>query len=430
MSETAHFDNITLKITLMLSKLPPFDTRREVEDMDTLSKIFYSNTKYHKQAYSERFSSPSSVHLPLQIKQFNHNQAYPAFFYYSQDLVLLLEQISSLFGEFLSILPVVSPIVVNQFSMACIIDEVHSTSNIEGIHSTHRELKDILDGSIQNVHFSSIIRKYDLLTSGSYPEFLSCEDVREFYDEFAHLDAIAGNPKNKLDGRLFRKEAVDVQSPSGKTIHRGLEPEESIIQAMSDALDFLNSKDCPALVRIAVFHYLFVYIHPFYDGNGRTARFISSCGLAKCLHYLIALKLSVTIKNNKSKYYSLLKDTDAETNCGDITPFICGFLSFVAETIQGINHKLKRKIVQLGRIRQKLSAMLPNDEDVQNIGWLILQASAFYGRGVYMQELMAFTGKSRNTIKKKFQAMPVRAVYVPNTRKKFYKIDWKAVRKT
>ena len=396
--------------------------------MDTLSKIFYSNQKHHKQAYLERFHSPFSVHLPLQIKQFNHNQAYPAFFYYSQEMALMLEQISSLFAEFLNILPAVNTIVRNQFTLACVIDEVHSTSNIEGIHSTNRELKDILDGSTQNIHFSSIIKKYDLLTSGSYPEFLSCEDVRNFYDEFAHVDAIADNPKNRLDGRFFRKEAVDVQSPSGKTIHRGLEPEESIIQAMADALDFLNSKDCPAMVRIAVFHYLFVYIHPFYDGNGRTARFISSCGLAKHLHFLIALRLSVTIKNNKSKYYSLLKDTDAETNCGDITPFICGFLSFVAETIRDINRKLQRKLVQLERMKAKLSAVLPDDEDVQNIGWLILQSSAFYGRGVSMQEIMQFTGKSRNTIKKKFQAIPVRAVYVPNTRKKFYKIDWQVVR--
>ena len=59
---------------------------------------------------------------------------------------------------------------------------------------------------------------------------------------------------------------------------------------------------------------------------------------------------------------------------------------------------------------------------------VLASSNAFYGRGVSMKELMTFTGKSRNTIKKKFQAVPVRAVYVPNTRKKFYKIDWKALR--
>ncbi len=30
------------------------------------------------------------------------------------------------------------------------------------------------------------------------------------------------------------------------------------------------------LVSIAVFHYLFGYVHPFYDGNGRMARYLSS----------------------------------------------------------------------------------------------------------------------------------------------------------
>ena len=396
--------------------------------VDSLNKIFYSNNKYHGQAYLDRFNSPFTVHLPLQIKQFNHNQSYPAFFYYHQDLVMLIEQIYSLFHDFSNILAGLNPIVLYQFTLICVIDEVHATSNIEGIHSTHKELKDILDGSKQNTHFSSIIKKYDLLTSGKLPLFDSCEDVRNFYDEFAHVDIIADNPNNRLDGRLFRKEAVDVQTPSGKIIHRGLTPEEAVIKAMDDALGFLNSKDCPALVRIAVFHYLFAYIHPFYDGNGRTARFISSCYLAKNMHYLIALRLSVTIKNNKSKYYSMLKDTDAEINCGDITPFICEFLNFIADTIKDINRKLRRKILQIESMKAKLFAVLPNDNDTQNIGWLMLQACAFYGRGVSMQELMAFTEKSRNTIKAKFKDMPVKTIYIPNTRKKFYKIDWAAVR--
>ena len=264
-----------------------------------------------------------------------------------------------------------------------------------------------------------------MLSSGCYPDFFCCEDVRKFYDDFAHTDIIANNPKNRLDGLLFRKEAVDVQSPSGKTLHRGITPEGAIIKAMSDALKILNSLEFPALIRIAVFHYLFVYIHPFYDGNGRTARFISSCYLAKHLHYLIALRLSVTIKNNNSKYYSLLKNTDAEINCGDITPFICGFFEFIADTIYDINRKLQRKIIQLERIKGKLFSILPADDDVQNISWLMLQACAFYGRGVSMHELMDFIGKSRNTIKKKFNYMPVRVVYIPNSRKKFYKIDWK-----
>ena len=391
---------------------------------DSLVKIFYSNPKEHKAVYSERFSAPFAVHLPIEIQQFNHDKSYPAFYCYNQEVVLLTEQIYQLFADFLLITQNVSDVVMRQFRLSCIIAEVHSTSDIEGIHSTHRELKDILESSSSKSHFSSIIKKYDLLSSGEIPSFTTCEDVRNFYDEFVHVDAIAGNPKNLLDGKIFRKEAVDVRTPSGKIIHRGLEPEEKIIKVMSDALSYLNSSEVPALVRIAVFHYLFVYIHPFYDGNGRTARFISSCSIARHLHPLIALRLAVTIKRHKRSYYSMLKDTDAEINCGDLTPFILGFLEFIAETIEDINKILTHKVAQLERMKARLNSILLDDE-ARAIGWLILQASTFYGHGATMNELMECCGRSRNTVKKTLAEMPIR---VSGTRTKFYKLDWERLR--
>ena len=396
--------------------------------MDSLYKIFYANPKAHHSEYITRFTSPSAVHLPLQIKQFNHEKSFEAFFYYNQDLTLLMEKIYSLFSEFKNILNKVTPIVQQQFSLSCLIDEVHSTSSIEGIHSTHRELRDILEGHYQNSHFSSIIKKYDLLIAEKYPSFTSCKEVRKFYDEFAHKDAIAKNPKNELDGIIFRKEAVDVLSASGKVIHRGISPENDIIEALSLALDFLNNDTFPNLVRIAVFHYLFVYIHPFYDGNGRTARFISSAYIAKHLHPLIALRLAVTIKRKKNLYYRILKNTDAECNCGDLTPFICCFLEFIADTILDINNKLERKISQLERFKIRMAKAVPDNGTEALIMDLLLQASAFYGRGLTMEEIMTLTGKSRNTIKTKFLSMPVRCIKVPNNRKKFYKIKFATLR--
>ena len=391
--------------------------------LENLCKIFYSNHKAHQQAYLDRFNSPSAVHLPFKIKQFNHNKEFQAFFYYHQDLSLLTQNIYSEFSQFINILDSVPAIVQQQFALSCVIDEVHSTSSIEGIHSTHRELKDILDCNNHSAHFSSIIKKYEMLMSGSYPQFLSCLDIRTFYDGCTNDDIIADNPNNRLDGILFRKEAADVLSPSGKTIHRGITPEDKLIQILSYALDFLNDKTIPALVRIAAFHYMFVYIHPFYDGNGRTARFISSCYIAKHLHPLIALRLAVTIKKRQKLYYSMLKETDAECNCGDFTPFIYGFLTFILKTISGINRKLSRKISQIKRFRASFDTLFHSI-----LMDLLLQASAFYGRGLSMDEIMSLTSKSRNTIKSKFRSLPVRVVI--RQKKKFYKIDWTALRIT
>ena len=390
--------------------------------------VVHSNPKSHSSEYLSRFSCPSAVHLPLNIRQFNHYKEFPAFFYYNQDLAIITEKIYTQFADFTHILQNVTNIVQQQSALLSIVDEVYSTSSIEGIHSTHRELKDILDSNSNNTHFSSIIKKYDLLISEQCPPFVSCKDIRDFYDEFAHADAVAENPKNKLDGVLFRKEAVDIHSSSGKIIHRGITPEDELITALSGALKFLNDDEYPTLIRIAVFHYLFVYIHPFYDGNGRTARFISSAYIAKHLHPLIALRLAVTIKHRKGKYYSLLKDTDAEINCGDLTPFVCGFLEFVADTIYDINRKLKHKISQLERFRRLLSKVIPENGIKAVIMDLLLQAGAFYGRGLTMDEIMSLTGKSKNTVKGKFANLPVRTVKAISRRKKFYKIDWNALR--
>ena len=391
---------------------------------DSLYKIFHTNRKAHYEEYLARFGSPSAVHLPISIRQFNHDNEFQAFFYYSNDLAMLMQNIYTLFHDFNNTLHSISNIVEQQFALSSLVEEVHSTSSIEGIHSTHKELKDILDGNSGNSHFSAIIKKYDLLISGNYQQFTTCEQVRDFYDEFAHSNAIAENPANKLDGLLFRKEAVDIHSPSGKIIHRGITPEDKLISYLSEALNFLNDDNHPVLVRIAVFHYLFAYIHPFYDGNGRTARFISSAYIAKHLHPLIALRLAVTIKLRKSSYYSMLKNTDAEINCGDLTPFISSFLQFIADTILDVNHKLQRKIIQLQLFRQHISKVIPEKGiNFDIINWL-LQASVFYGRGLAMNEIMALSGKSRNTLKAKFLLLPVRKVKATGSRKLFYKIDW------
>mgnify|MGYP002624971330 CR=1 FL=1 len=201
-------------------------------------------------------------------------------------------------------------------------------------------------------------------------------------------------------------------------------PESKIIETFEQSLSVLNDDDIDIFIRIAVFHYLFGYIHPFYDGNGRTARFISSSYIARRLHPLIALRLAITIKRRIKLYYSLLRDTDTEINCGDLTPFICGFLEFVAETIQDVNSKLSRKAEQLERFRAR---MQKNSHDYGMMEWL-LQASTFYGSGLAMEEIIKLTGKSRNTIKKLFLSLPVCTKTSNYSRKKFYKIDWAAFR--
>lgn len=90
---------------------------------------------------------------------------------------------------------------------------------------------------------------------------------------------------------------------------------------MEKALQFLHTDSCDYLLRIAVFHYLFGYIHPFYDGNGRTSRFISSYLLSQKLNSSIGYRLSYTIKEHLPQYHEAFKICNHYNNKGDLTPF-------------------------------------------------------------------------------------------------------------
>ena len=318
-----------------------------------------------------------------------------------------MEKIYKKHEDLLQALQAVPPLVLEQFILSSVVNEVRATSDIEGIHSTRKEIKEVVSGTVQSARFSSIVAKYkSILTDSTSMQFKTCEDIRAFYDEFIHKEVTANDPTHKLDGDLFRRDSVDITSASGKILHRGIQPEKRIIELLNITLGILHDSDIPLLARVAIFHYFFEYIHPFYDGNGRTARFIVSYFLASRFHRLVALRLSVLIKKNKKKYYELFKETDSEWNCGDLTPFVLGFTEIVSATFDDILLSLNNKIMQLTKYRQKLYALTEGDELTKAIYEALLQSSIFFGSGISMEGLMRATGKSRNTVKSRLDNMP------------------------
>lgn len=80
---------------------------------------------------------------------------------------------------------------------------------------------------------------------------------------------------------------------------------------MSNLEFYINNnemQDCDPLIKMAVIHFQFESIHPFYDGNGRTGRIINILYLIlQKLQNLPILYLSSYIIQNKQDYYLLLQ---------------------------------------------------------------------------------------------------------------------------
>ena len=159
----------------------------------------------------------------------------------------------------------------------------------------------------------------------------------------------------------------------------------------------LHNKSIPPLIRISVFHYLFGYIHPFYDGNGRTNRFISSYLLSKELEPLISYHLAKTIKQNISKYYKSFDYTNDTDNRGDLTGFITNFLEIILASIEALIDSLEDKIERLHYFERIL---LSNFKDKTDYGilHLLLQNSLFGLEPLSAREMAEMLDKSYVTI--------------------------------
>jgi len=80
---------------------------------------------------------------------------------------------------------------------------------------------------------------------------------------------------------------------------------------MSNLINYINDDelhDVDYLVKLAIIHYQFESIHPFYDGNGRVGRILNILYLVlKGLQDYPILYLSRYIIRHKSEYYRLLQ---------------------------------------------------------------------------------------------------------------------------
>ena len=126
-----------------------------------------------------------------------------------------------------------------------------------------------------------------------------------------------------------------------EVIHYEAPPADRIDEEIDKFLQFINEDDdVNPLIKAAVAHVWFVTIHPFADGNGRTARTITEMLLARAdgtSHRYYSL--SSEIMNSRKEYYAVLEYT--QKNTMDITRFIEYFLKAIQNAVGTSERKLQ-----------------------------------------------------------------------------------------
>lgn len=384
----------------------------------TLKKLFHIDRDKYEEEYHKRFNSPEAIRLDFKI---NGEQAFVCQTPEILNIIISIERTDKHVRNLHKDLPRAA---ISQFANRCLIDEIVLSNNIEGVHSTRKELSAILnDLSERNKRqrFYGLVNKYKALMTADKISLETCVDIRRIYDDI-FLDEIKQNdPQNEPDGKLFRKGSVSVYSPADKEIHKGICPEEKIIEAMDSALKLLKNENLDILVRISLFHYLFGYIHPFYDGNGRTDRFISSYLLSQELDQLIGYRISYTIKENISKYYKAFDICNHPLNKGDLTPFVEMFLNIIDISHKQLLSALDKRVKELKRYKSILEKMLNNEsERVKSLYFILVQAALFSNVGVTAQELSGYLDVSPNTLRSMLKKIPQGLLIIDKSEKEYH----------
>lgn len=371
---------------------------------EKLSKLFYKfDGISYRNELTKRKNSYGSYLTSLMICGFRKghltNDSFELFYVNTHDLMNLNNKVLLNSSKISSLISKLPDFVVKPYFNKLIINEAQSNNEIEGIRSTKKELKEALSELEQsepkNKRFVGLMKTYRYIEQ--IKPFEHVQDFRMLYD---NLVADEIKIEDIPDGELFRKEYVEVND-GNVTTHIGVISEEKIIEALGALINYLQNETHPALYRYMVAHYYYEYIHPFYDGNGRTGRLIVGSYLSRYLEKYSAITFSYAVNKDKSKYYKALEEIPSSLNQGDMTFYLMNMLELLSTGQKGIIEDLELNLMKLERIKAYINKdKWANYKDERDLLYLIISINVFVDDHVILsvQELMELSRKSRHIV--------------------------------
>lgn len=214
------------------------------------------------------------------------------------------------------------------------IRSIHSSLKIEANSLSLSEVRDVINGHI---------------VLGNQMEI---QEVKNAYEAYNHLSEI--DPSSIADlKRIHAIMTCDTVNEPG-VFRKGEEgvfsgdeciflapPPHLVSGLMDDLMDWVknNEETIHPLILSAVFHYEFVFIHPFSDGNGRMARLWHTAILSQWRSIFEFIPIESQIEKYQSEYYGAIAESHVNGN-SDV------FIEFM---LNMINQILDELIVQVGK---------------------------------------------------------------------------------
>lgn len=231
------------------------------------------------------------------------------------------------------------------------LQEAKDSSAIENIITTHDDLykselnfdniKSLNAKEVQN-YISALKKGFELTKSSG---LLTNKIILQIQEELEKNNA----GFRKLAGTTLKNVI------SGEVIYTPPQDYDDVVRLMSNLEQFINDKsisDLDPLVKMAIIHFQFESIHPFYDGNGRTGRIVNILYLIlEGLQDLPILYLSNYIIRNKSEYYRLLQKIREHNNWEE-------WLLFLIKGVEETSRETIQLIIQIRDLMREYKHLL------------------------------------------------------------------------
>ncbi|RKU29237.1 hypothetical protein C6497_06620 [Candidatus Poribacteria bacterium] len=261
------------------------------------------------------------------------------------------------------------PIWESRLQKDALIRQAHHTTRIEGTQLTIEQVRDLIDDK------PVVARKRDI------------QEVRNYLKVAAFIDEVYADPDMELDLRTirhihylildgieggyepgeFRKIQNYVVDNKTKEVIYTPPPASEVPILMLELVDWLRSNEASELsplLKAGIAHYQLVTIHPFLDGNGRTARALANLILYHSGYDIKKLfSLEEHYDMNPADYYEALQSVRAT---GILTTWLEYFTVGIAAEMQKIkelvlthsrDRALRDKIGQIALSERQLTIL-------------------------------------------------------------------------
>ena len=227
------------------------------------------------------------------------------------------------------------------------IKSIHSSLAIEANSLSLDQVRDVINGN-------KVIGPQKEINE--VKDAYNAYQIIKEYDGFKEKDLLKAHSiiAKSIDNESgkYRTHQEKVIDEKGNIIH--IAPSSKMVkQLMNNLFDWLNKDDeTLLLIKSCVFHYEFVFIHPFGDGNGRTARLWQNVLLMKWNNLFEYIPIESYIHKYQKEYYDSINKSNHK---GDSNIFIEFMLEMIIKTLDDVLNSLK---LETKNISEKLNELL------------------------------------------------------------------------